>query len=676
MKRLLREAFWAVRGPACRRATTSWSWRAPDAGELAERGGRERHRERAATSCSREAGSPESRPRERARAVVIAPIRLYQRFDLAGPSERAASTIRPAPSTRCRRSGASAYCGARAGGLAAPALQPLEPRRRGPRRGPDPLPHPHADIDAPNSLANVLQPLIDVCERDPEFFHDTVGFSWGAVDHRADFVMRLVDPAADLQAGEVDAGAAAAPAGDEEDPGAVQGRPPADEPGDDEALPGAQGQSARLVPPAPPSAPVLHLALLHAAAAPSFDTPSVPAADGHGASFLFIPDITDRPPAAVLVVLLVLYVGTQLISATDHDGRRATRRSGGSCLALPFVFVPFIINFQAGLIVYWITTNIWTIGQQLAVRKLYPKPAPIEVSDAKPSKRSSRRRLRRQAGAKADKPAPQGGKPQAPKAAAAAAESGKDNGSGAKPPPQLSAQEEEAIGAQALMAEDVPAPRPRATTLGEAKWNRDEGARAALPRADVRGGRFRGARGGRRGRGPAGAVAGPWIWRPGAAAPRPSSRRSRPSACARWCRASSRRSALRGDRGRRARTAEEIRATVERGRAGAPDRQARLDDRRAAAPRDADRATATGRATASGSWSTRPAIASGARRRSTRGRPGGAEALDYGRPVELEPMTRVRAQVVHEYLRDRSEVETHSEGDEPERRLVVSPLRA
>ena len=43
-------------------------------------------------------------------------------------------------------------------------------------------------------------------------------------------------------------------------------------------------------------------------------------------------------------------------------------------LALPFVFVIFIVNFEAGLIVYWITTNVWTIGQQLVVRKLYPRP--------------------------------------------------------------------------------------------------------------------------------------------------------------------------------------------------------------------------------------------------------------------------------------------------------------
>ena len=50
------------------------------------------------------------------------------------------------------------------------------------------------------------------------------------------------------------------------------------------------------------------------------------------------------------------------------------------------------------------------------------------------------------------------------------------------------------------------------------------------------------------------------------------------------------------------------------------------------------------------------------------------EALRSGAPVELEPMPAAERRIVHEYLRDRGGVETHSEGDEPERRLVVSPL--
>lgn len=52
-----------------------------------------------------------------------------------------------------------------------------------------------------------------------------------------------------------------------------------------------------------------------------------------------------------------------------------------------------------------------------------------------------------------------------------------------------------------------------------------------------------------------------------------------------------------------------------------------------------------------------------------------ADALDFGRPVELEPMTASERRLVHTYLRDRSDIQTHSEGDEPDRRLVVSPVR-
>ncbi|MEA2391255.1 MAG: spoIIIJ-associated protein [Solirubrobacteraceae bacterium] len=50
------------------------------------------------------------------------------------------------------------------------------------------------------------------------------------------------------------------------------------------------------------------------------------------------------------------------------------------------------------------------------------------------------------------------------------------------------------------------------------------------------------------------------------------------------------------------------------------------------------------------------------------------DAVRLGRPVELDPMNAVERRVVHEHLRERGDVETHSEGDEPARRLVVSPL--
>ena len=52
-----------------------------------------------------------------------------------------------------------------------------------------------------------------------------------------------------------------------------------------------------------------------------------------------------------------------------------------------------------------------------------------------------------------------------------------------------------------------------------------------------------------------------------------------------------------------------------------------------------------------------------------------ADALDFGRPVELEPMSSHERKVVHNYLAERADVETHSEGDEPDRRLVVTPVK-
>src|SRR4051812_16274227 len=52
-------------------------------------------------------------------------------------------------------------------------------------------------------------------------------------------------------------------------------------------------------------------------------------------------------------------------------------------LVLPIAFIPFIINFKVGLVLYWMTTNLWTVGQGLITRRLMPKPAA-------PEKRSSR----------------------------------------------------------------------------------------------------------------------------------------------------------------------------------------------------------------------------------------------------------------------------------------------
>jgi YidC/Oxa1 family membrane protein insertase len=107
--------------------------------------------------------------------------------------------------------------------------------------------------------------------------------------------------------------------------------------------------------------------------------------------FYAIDNLAEKVTEPVLLgVLIVLYVGTQLAASavTAFSADPMQRRI---MFALPFVFVIFIINFEAGLIVYWITTNVWTIGQQLLVKKLYPKPvldaeAEAEKAVSKPAR--------------------------------------------------------------------------------------------------------------------------------------------------------------------------------------------------------------------------------------------------------------------------------------------------
>ncbi len=108
----------------------------------------------------------------------------------------------------------------------------------------------------------------------------------------------------------------------------------------------------------------------------------------HSAKFLFIPDITSHATGAVLIVLLVLYVGSQLgstmlMSATvDKNQRRMM-------MLLPLVFVLFIFKFPAGLLVYWITTNLWTVAQQYLIRRRVGPP-PVAGGTLAPSGASKR----------------------------------------------------------------------------------------------------------------------------------------------------------------------------------------------------------------------------------------------------------------------------------------------
>ena len=121
------------------------------------------------------------------------------------------------------------------------------------------------------------------------------------------------------------------------------------------------------------------------------------AAGFFGESFLFIPDLTEKADGSVLIALLVLYVVTQLISGLVM-AVTADKSQRMLMLALPFIFVPFIISFPAGLVLYWITTNIWTIGQQAVVKQVMPPPevqTPEQAAAAKPPPPPPRKKKKR-----------------------------------------------------------------------------------------------------------------------------------------------------------------------------------------------------------------------------------------------------------------------------------------
>jgi len=120
-----------------------------------------------------------------------------------------------------------------------------------------------------------------------------------------------------------------------------------------------------------------------------------------------VPDITD----ALLshwsgYLLLVIYVASQLASIISMP--MTDPRQRWIFIALPFVFIFFIINFPTGLMLYWTTTNLWSVGQGLVTRRLMPKPPP-------PQKRTSRAEPRGPDdagdGAKPTKKAPKPGPP-------------------------------------------------------------------------------------------------------------------------------------------------------------------------------------------------------------------------------------------------------------------------
>lgn len=216
-------------------------------------------------------------------------------------------------------------------------------------------------------LANILQPLIDIANAVLQFFHDDVGFSWGMSIIALTFCTRaLLIPLTYKQLKGMRALQALQPQIKE-----LQEKYKNDKQRMQQEM--MRFYKENKVNPFASCVPLL-------AQIPVFITlffllrDELPDDIGPGgAPFLFINDLTEKATGTELIVLLVIYVGTQLISGLVMS-ITADKSQRMLMFLLPLIFVPFILSFPAGLILYWITTNVWTIGQQLVIQKVVPAP--------------------------------------------------------------------------------------------------------------------------------------------------------------------------------------------------------------------------------------------------------------------------------------------------------------
>lgn len=246
--------------------------------------------------------------------------------------------------------------------------------------------------------ANILQPLVDVFESVLKFFHDSVGASWGLSIILLTIVVRaLLLPLAVKQFRSMQALQRIAPhlkvlqEKYKDDKQRLQ----------QETMKFYQEHKVNPFASCLPLVAQLPVFLslfymlrrdLRHDICPEINPASVanpkPCGQSDASQFWFIHDITDKATGSVLVVLIVLYVGSQLVSSLLMMTATADKNQKLIMLVLPFFFVAFVFRFPAGLIMYWITTNIWTIGQQQFLRRVIgrnaPEPPPLpEVAGGK-----------------------------------------------------------------------------------------------------------------------------------------------------------------------------------------------------------------------------------------------------------------------------------------------------
>ena len=243
-------------------------------------------------------------------------------------------------------------------------------------------------------VANILQPLIDAAEAVILFLHEDVGLSWGLAIVGLTFITRLlILPLSVKQISSMRHLQAHAP-----ELKAIQERYKNDKERLQREMMAFYRENK--INPLASCWPLLlqlpvFLALYQLLNSDSFKE-DVLADPPIG--FLFVENLTEKATGTELVILIILFVGTQLGAGLVMSSRVQERNQRILMFALPLVFAPFVATFPAGLAVYWISTNVWTLGQQWIVHTFWPPPEPKkpeEIAAAKPPPPPPRKRKKR-----------------------------------------------------------------------------------------------------------------------------------------------------------------------------------------------------------------------------------------------------------------------------------------
>ena len=240
-------------------------------------------------------------------------------------------------------------------------------------------------------LANILQPLVDAANAVLKFFHDDVGLGWGLSIVGLTFATRLaILPLSLRQIRSMRALQALQP-----QIKAIQERYKDDRQRLQREL--MTFYQENKINPFASCVPLILQLPVFIALYQLLRSDTFNAEIAHNPGFWGITDLSEKATGPTLVILLILYfvtmVGSTSIMAASAEGSQRLLM-----FALPVIFTPIIINFPAGLVVYWITTNIWTMGQQAVVKRIIPPPpkaSPEEAAKAKPPPPPPRKKKRR-----------------------------------------------------------------------------------------------------------------------------------------------------------------------------------------------------------------------------------------------------------------------------------------